>query len=241
VNVYARTEVTTPRGNPATVITREGSSDLSLVGAFFHLWGRIDDEYRLGDLRVEGVFVDIGAHIGLVTLAVLLDNPNATAICLEPLAENLDLMAENMDANGVASRVTMLQGGVGKGDTVEVTYGLPDDSAIYAERFIGGLQQAKPVATGLATVPAYTLAQLVEMAGGAIDTLKIDCEGCEWTALADPIAVGKVARIVGEWHGHPIGKRVRGVPTLRKMIGQTHTVEEIGGQGGIGNFVAVAR
>jgi len=234
------TEVTTPRGKPATVATRPGTSDLSLAGAFFHLWGNIDDEYRLASLRVDGVFVDIGAHIGLVTLAVLLDNPKATAICVEPLADNLDVLAANMDANGVAARVRMVAGAIGDGPSVTVPYGYDDSSYAHDNRYIGGLQSEAANHTSEATVPSVTLADLVEMAGGEIDTLKLDCEGCEWQALRSP-ALASIRRIIGEWHGHPLGKKTNGVTTLRRLIGSTHLVTDIDNKGGTGVFEAVAR
>lgn len=230
----------TPRGAPATVVSRGGTSDLSLAGSMFQLWGRIDDEYDLASLRVDGPFVDVGAHIGLVTLAVLLDNPSATAICLEPVPDNLDLLAQNMDANDVAARVQALQGAIGPGREVAISYGLPEGDPLHGERYIGGLQVARPMNTESVTVPAFTLAKLVKRAGGRIDALKIDCEGCEWQALAEP-AVKDVRVIFGEWHGHPLGATVDGIATLRTMIGKTHTVEAIRETGGIGTFRAVRK
>lgn len=235
-----RTEVTTPRGNPAVVITREATSDLSLAGSMFHLWGRIDDEYELLTLRASGVLVDVGAHIGLVTLAVLLDNPGVRAICLEPIAENLDLLAQNMDANGVRDRVQLLQGAIGPGDTVSIGYGLPGTSPIYGERYIGGLKVATPENTRSADVAAFLLADLVDIAGGYIDVLKLDCEGCEWLALADPDAVARVGVIFGEWHGHPTKKR-NAIAELRALLRATHKVDILREAGGMGTFRAVPR
>lgn len=237
MTTYHETEVLTPRGNPAVVLSRDGTSDLSLAGSMFRLWDKLDDEYRLADLFVDGVFIDVGAHAGYVTLAVLLDNPNATAICLEPLPENLDLLAANMDRNGVASRVTMLQGVLGKGKTATVAYDYDGDEYARTNRFIGALESASSTHQSQVTVPAYTFRSLV---GAGADAAKFDCEGCEWTGLREK-AVAKVRVIFGEWHGHSLDKVTDGTITLRKHLEPTHDFEVLDDLVGTGVFRAVRR
>ena len=63
--------------------------------------------------------------------------------------------------------------------------------------------------------------------------LKIDCEGCEWVALADR-AIKRVDRIAGEYHGHP------GPDGLRDLLGKTHDLT-ITPEGACGMFTAVKR
>jgi hypothetical protein len=86
------------------------------------------------------------------------------------------------------------------------------------------------------TVPTVTLARLVEWAGGAIDALKLDCEGCEWLALADP-AVADCRVIFGEWHGDKGG----GFAAIADLLGATHDVESLDDLGGTGVFRATRR
>lgn len=236
------THVLTPRGRAATLLTRPTTSDLSLAGAFFEVWGKIDDEYRLADLRVDGVFVDIGAHIGLVSLSVLLDNPGARAICVEPLADNCELLARNADVNGVRDRVTILCAGIGRGSSVGVPWDYATGSTAYndSNRYIGALAEQASAALSVATVPTVTLASLVRQAGGEIDAMKLDCEGCEWRVLASP-AVRNVRVIFGEWHGHAIRHKQQGAARLRELLGATHDVEVLRDFGGTGDFRAVRR
>jgi FkbM family methyltransferase len=237
------TTLQTPRGATATVCVRNNTSDLSIAGAFFRLWDRIDDEYQLADLHVDGVFVDIGAHIGLVTVAVLLDNPNARAICVEPLDDNCEMIRANAEANGLTDRVTIIKGAMGPGRSVDVAWDYADeDEGTYNSdnRFIGALAQQADMAMQVATVPAVSLASLVKQAGGEIAALKLDCEGCEWHALKSR-SLRDVRVIFGEWHGHAIPKTSQGTERLREYLDPTHDVEVLRDLGGTGVFRAVRR
>lgn len=230
------TPATSPRGAPAVLLSRDGTSDLSIAGSSWGMWGSGgDDEYHLAQLRVDGVFVDIGAHIGTVTLAVLADNPAATAICVEPLAENCEVIVDTMEANGFAERVTVLQAAIGPGDDVVIHYGYSGSAYLDNHRFVGGIDGGKD-AHAAVTVPTVTLARLVAWADGAIDALKLDCEGCEWLALADP-AVADCRVIFGEWHGDKGG----GFPAIADLLERTHELEVLADLGGTGIFRATRR
>jgi FkbM family methyltransferase len=226
--------VVSPRGNRGTIVARDGTSDLSIAGAFVGLWtSQPDDEYRLADLHVTGAFVDIGAHIGAVTLAVLLDNPDAFAICVEPLAENCDVITEMAVVNGLTDRVHVMQAAIAPGLEAVVNYGYDGSDYLRNHRYIGGIASSEEARTSV-IVPAVTLASLVAMAGGSIDAVKLDCEGCEWLALTDP-AVADCRVIFGEWHGGPL---FAGVDDLLR---DTHHVESIDDLGGTGVFRAIRR
>ena len=99
MTIYGRDDyqLRTPRGNPATLMARDDTSDLSVIGSTFAgvAGSPLVDEYGLKNTYITGRFVDVGAHIGSVTVAVLLDNPNATAICVEPIPENVAVLREN--------------------------------------------------------------------------------------------------------------------------------------------------
>lgn len=230
------TPAKSPRGAYATVLGRDDTSDLSIAGAYFSMWGgALDDEYHLADLHVDGVFVDIGAHIGAVTLSVLVDNPRATAICVEPLAENCEVIGDTMAANGLADRVTVIQAAIGPGDDVVIHYGYDGSDYLRNHRYIGGIAPSSD-AHAAVTVPTVTLAHLVELAGGAIDAVKLDCEGCEWVALTEP-AVADCRVIFGEWHGDKGG----GFPGIADLLDATHRVETLADLGGTGIFRAIRR
>lgn len=221
------TEVRTPRGKRAVMGTRVGTSDLATVGSTFELWGNLHDEYGTAGISTDGVFVDVGAHIGSVAIAVLLDNPKARAICVEPLPENVELLWTNAERNGVADRLQIVEKAAGKGRRVAVRYGKDE------HRYIANIRGA----TGeFVETDAVTLASLLRLAGGRIDHLKTDCEGGEYALFgeASRATLAKVGRIVGEYHG--------GAGDIVHALAPTHevTIHPSADQY-VGAFVAVPR
>ena len=168
--------LTTPRGKTAYLEARDGTSDLAVLGSVFAgvAGSGLVDEYDLASLHVTGRFVDVGAHIGSVTIAVLLDNPDASAVCVEPIPENIDVLRANLRANGLTDRATVIEGAFGT-DTINYGY----------------------VGSKTATVRQLELADILPA-----DAIKLDCEGGEWAVLADPLIV-TVPTIFGEYHGNP--------------------------------------
>lgn len=227
------TDMQTARGNPVRLAVRDGTSDLSVAFATMRPWGGpASDEYRLADISpLSGVALDIGAHIGTVSMALLADHPDLHVIAVEPLAENVECIRQSAEANGWTDRITILEAAVGDGPAVTVRWGAVDDSEFArTNAYIG---DGRPDAPGSLTieVPAVTLTTLVGLAGGSVAFLKVDCEGGEWSLLADP-AIAHVERIAGEWHGVP------GAAGVRALLDPTHDVDAPDGEGE-GLFFAV--
>ena len=218
-------DVKTPRGRAARMGCRVGTPDLATVGSTFELWGNLHDEYRTADMHIDGAFVDVGAHIGSVSIAVLLDNPRARAICVEPIPENVAMITENATRNGVADRLQIVVGAAGTGKSRTVRYGEG------VHRYIANIRGANG---DYVDVPTVTLSSLVRLAGGRVDVLKTDCEGGEYALFhATPATLRKVDRIVGEYHG--------GEQLLIDLLTKTHEVKVVRGDRFVGAFEAVLR
>jgi FkbM family methyltransferase len=199
--------VESPHGNSVRLAYREDTSDLATIGATFRLWGKLEDEYGLAGLYgLEGTALDIGAHIGTVGMALLADHPDLRVIAVEPLAENAAVIRESANLNGWRGRITILVAAIGSG---AIAYDFQGDENMRNHRYIGGLAAGTTVKHKTTTVPVVTIAELVAMAG-VVPVMKIDCEGCEWAAFADP-AVASIRYIVGEGHGQGWLERVRGL------------------------------
>ena len=207
-------DISSPRAHAGRIAIREHTSDLSVVlSTLSNSWQKGDDEYHLADLYIDGAFLDVGGHIGTVSLAVLLDNPKASAIIVEPLVENIALIEATIAENQL--NATVVHGAVG---TSEVKIGLSHN-----DRFIGNLDFPEYETR---KVRKYSLRQLVKLAGGTVAALKTDCEGGEWGLLDSPL-VNDIPYIFGEYHGDP------GPPGLERMLGESHvlTFKPVGATG----------
>ena len=209
--------VQSPRGVSVEMHARDDTSDLATIGSTWRLWDVLNDEYGLADIHSDGVMLDVGAHIGSVCIAFLVDNPNARAIAIEPLPENVEMIRKNAESAGVADRLTILNAAIGSS---VIHYGFDD------HRYIGNIG-------GSSANTAITAATVALAEQGPIDIIKVDCEGCEWSLLADP-AIANVRLIVGEWHGAPVSR-------LRKALTKTHKVTIVTDDGGFGTFRAVRK
>lgn len=130
---------------------------------------QVETEYDLSDIRKTDVVLDIGACIGGFTLPVSMKCKHVYAI--EPIFNNI--LQKNVELNNI-NNVTVMNIGLGK----------PDDLA-----FFGNIKK---------NIQMYSLDQIIDLCGGHIDFLKIDCEGGEWSIL--PSSLKNIRRIEAEIH-----------------------------------------
>ena len=226
----------TPGGHEATFHYRTNSSDWNTVQSV------MEDEYNLPS-GLTGWAMDLGAHIGPVTVALALDNPALLILAVEPVPDNVRLLRANIEANGIADRVIVVDGAIAApGDeTVPVWYGYRGSVTLEHHAFIGNNGLAYDDG-GVAEheerlAPAWSLSRLLDHAGTErVAWLKVDTEGGEWAFLTDP-AIARVDVLLGEWHN------VRGhvQQDIVDLLGATHRVTFSGPVAGPGGFVAVRR
>jgi FkbM family methyltransferase len=189
----ARATYLTPHGEAVYAYGRPDTSDGPLLDGLL-----VGDEYRLRELpRLSGWAIDLGAHIGAITLALLADNPELQVIAVEPLAENLEVLALNVAPWADRVHVHRAQAG---DRPIALAFGgieLPDDYR-HANRFVAGPARAE--GAQVVEAPRVTLGGLLDGYGvEELSFLKTDCEGGEWAFLDDP-AVARVKLIRGEYH-----------------------------------------
>lgn len=232
---YALTQGTfrTPGGRLCTFAYRQETNDYNTLASSLD-----NDEYHLPK-DISGLAVDVGGYLGSVGIALALDNRAMRVVIVEPVPDNADLIERNIDLNGVGEQVTLIRGAVGSGgESVDVWYRYQGTVSLDHHAFVGNSSLAydRPDQVDHETVTheAIGLRELIERYG-AIDYLKVDCEGGEWAFLDTP-AVKDVAMIAGEAHavrGHRAGDIV-------VLLAATHDVTVVEPEGTSG-FWAVRR
>lgn len=220
LRVAVRRQLSPPADEPGLIFSRDfwirgenGEQDLVVVHDIAE-----QDSYRIGEIEPstpEPVVVDVGAHIGCFSKRFHQKHPAARIVAVECCPENVAVLRKN-----VGDFATVIQAAV----TYEPEVALLN--AVYANcRSTGGsavidrteLQRrvesnelkTDPAATGIAeywadfrTIHTLTLEDLMEQHGfDAIDVLKLDCEGSEFSILGNSPSLDRIGLIIGEYHG----------------------------------------
>lgn len=229
--MVARKTFATRRGNAVELLVRDGTNDAMMAESAIEA-----DEYGLANVELgSGVAVDIGAHIGMVAIALAVDHPEARIIAVEPVPENVALMRDNLELNGVADRVEVVEAGAGKATgymTIEYAFAGGDVADMH--RFVANQTMDEGTTSKTLTVRSVSLGDLTRE---PVRLLVTDAEGAEYqlfgrTSVAARREKALVAEIRGEFHGS--------YEKLVELLDATHEVERLSA-GDLGMFVARVR
>ncbi|MGI9476244.1 MAG: FkbM family methyltransferase, partial [Hyphomicrobiaceae bacterium] len=143
----------------------------------------LDVADRADRLKSGGVFVDVGANIGLITLYAMLSGRFARAIAIEPDPWNREILQQNLEINGLGDRVTVVAKAASNQDGTMTLH--RDAKNLGAHSLEPGFSMS-PVAEA-ERVPVAPLDAILADAGvdaAAVGFVKIDVEGHEFAALA---------------------------------------------------------
>lgn len=214
----------TPRGRQVSMFVRPDTTDHNTLYSCLN-----EDEYGLRDVELgDGTAIDIGAHIGGATVALAVDNPNATIVAVEALSENVTLLERNLEANGITNvsvfhAIAGRPGKRGRKGTVNWNFG--GGESAQGHRFIANAVRLDIESADSEQAIIIALNDLPEAA-----FMKIDCEGGEYELLRGDTS--RIAEIRGEFHA--------GFEELVALL-DTHHVYMTSGIESFGGFRAVRK
>lgn len=227
----------TPAGHPVWLTYRADTTDWNTVSACLANPMGIDgDEYHL-PTGLTGWALDLGAHIGSVTIGLLMDNPDLRVLAIEAVPENAELVRTNLALNGLSDRAVVWNAaGWSKSGEMTVEYDYSGDEIAFGHRFIGSVSPwISDAPRTYIKVRSVTLADALKVTDGhGFVWVKTDCEGCEHPFFRGK-GLRKLGTIEGEWHERD------GTPeSFAATLGKTHDVTWGEGIGG-GPFKAVPK
>jgi FkbM family methyltransferase len=145
----------------------------------------LDDEYGLAKLRnTPTTILDIGANVGMFSLWAGINFPGAVIHAYEPNVNLQKFLASNAGQVGARIFNEGVSGTDGRG-----SFNQNGES-------MGG--QCRAGENG--DIAVASLSTAIRRVGGAVDLLKLDCEGAEWSMLEYPEAFAAVRRVRMEYH-----------------------------------------
>lgn len=159
-------------------------------------WELERNEYGLDSMHfVDGdVVIDVGAHVGLVSMLLAKRWPKLRIIAFEPFPENHRNCRENLRMNSVTN-VELHPHGI-TADRRLLTMSVPDDNSGGATAI--PTSRNEPRIEGIPSVTLDDVFNTFHIERCAL--LKIDCEGMEYEILSQTRCLDRVERLVGEFH-----------------------------------------
>jgi FkbM family methyltransferase len=164
----------------------------------------------------KAVAVDVGAHIGGVSIILATLNPKIRIIAIEASSRNFATLTANLKENGIRNVTAVHQAVMGERGELTLTWaahatsgavvGLPDGSR--RAREAGGWSSE--------TVQCVTLDDVFETHGiDRCSWLKLDCESAEWGIMANTGVLDRVDRVSLELH-LPASRQSESAETLTR-------------------------
>ena len=195
--IYTR-EFITVFGKKIVCGLREGTADFDAVQA-----AAVQDEYNLKAISFEDgdIVIDVGAHIGSVSLALATIDKKLIIYAYEPLPENVDLLQKNAFMNGLANIFPFLLAVGGKEGKLKIHYGNEETESGRRHHFIGNphfVPQRGFYEADTTTLEKIFLDNKIEKC----KLVKLDPEGEELNILqaCPPEILKKIEFLAGEHH-----------------------------------------
>ena len=144
----------------------------------------LDDCYGLSSITAASTVLDIGANVGLFSLAARHAFPHATIHAYEPNSALESYLAAQAAAAGFKYFLEAVGPRAGR-----VQLDVHEDSVLTRSR-----------EDPQGPVPQVALQTAVDRLGGSVALAKLDCEGAEWDLLRESSAWQCIDRVAMEYH-----------------------------------------
>ena len=175
--------------------------------------------YGLADLTFapNDVAVDVGAHLGGVSIVLAALNPHIRIIALEPASSNYASFCANLSENGITNVTAVNKAVMGERGEMKLVW----SSSATAGSTIGlsdaSVRSREQTGWSSETVSCVTLDDVfAEYDIDRCSWLKLDCESAEWQILAKSNVLHRVDRMAVELH----------IPASRKAEGEEALIRE---------------
>ena len=174
--------------------------------------------YALKDLRFSrgDVALDVGAHIGGVSIVLATMHPKIRIVAFEPSSSNYAMLCANLEANGITNVTPVRQAVMGERGELTLTWS-PQATAGSTVGLSDRSRKAREAGGWMSeTVECVTLDDV--FAAHDIDRcawLKLDCEYAEWGIVEKAGVLDRVDRIALELH-LPGSRRQEGPDVLTR-------------------------
>ena len=164
------------------------------------------------------VIIDVGAHIGVVSILVAKRFPEARVYAYEPASSNFAMLQANLAANGVRNVVAVQAAVAGEPGTLELAWSPSQTAGATVAQSAEKREALRGEGWRTESVRCVTLDEVFATHGiERCAFLKLDCEGAEWGIVRRAAAIERVTAMAMELH-IPMSRQAEGVPALQQAF-----------------------
>lgn len=148
------------------------------------------------DFQPNDIMIDIGAHVGMISILYAKLHPLITIYAYEPIPDNFALLLKNLELNNIKNVKTFNMAVTGDGRPIQMA--LHYDNTGAATQCYFNIKSGDKI---FSKIPSQTLDNIFNEHNIKLcKLLKIDCEGSEYEILFNTSKIKFIQNLIGEFH-----------------------------------------